>query len=111
MVKKLSQTSGFQAISVGNGATVVVNIPNDVIDGDGFYISYNDRDWNIYGSDTTALVKGQMEAFYILKGNHMAEYSLLIENGFDSCMEYFVSHLDSIAPHSETPPTGTAPSM
>jgi hypothetical protein len=30
-------------------------IPNDVIEGNGFYISYNDYDVSIYGSDTTII--------------------------------------------------------
>lgn len=58
-----------------------VLIPNKVIDADGFYISYNDYDIDLYGGATTALVKGQFEHFYIL--------------------DYFKQNIESIAKYSE----------
>lgn len=67
-------------------------IPNTCIGGEGFYISYNNYDINIYGCDTTALVKGQMERFYILNGDHRAQYQPLIAKGFDACLKYFCDH-------------------
>ena len=66
--------------------------PNTVIDGDGFYVSFNDVDLSIYGSETTALVLGQMEKFFILKGDHRVQYELLIPQGFDACFSYFRSN-------------------
>lgn len=66
-----------------------LSVPNRLTQGDGFYISYNDVDGHIYGSDTTALVVGQMRAFYILKGDHRAAYAPLIEQGFDACLDYY----------------------
>lgn len=68
---------------------VPVLVPNVVADGDGFYVSYNDHDISIYGCDTTTLVVGQMENFYILNGDHRTQYSRLIGKGFDACLSYF----------------------
>ncbi len=73
--------------------TVSVQIPNVTTDGDGFFVSFNDRDSAIYGSDTTALVFGQMQAFYILNGDHRAAYSSLIPQGFDACLDYFKANV------------------
>lgn len=66
--------------------------PNTIINGDGFYISYNNVDTDIYGSDTTALVIGQMEKFYILNGDHRAIYRDLIGSGLNACLSYFSSN-------------------
>jgi hypothetical protein len=76
-------------------------IPNDIIEGNGFYISYNNHDNDWYGSDTTALVVGQMEHFYILNGNHVANYLPLIEKGFNACFDYFEEHIERINKTSE----------
>ena len=82
-----------------NGMPVVSY--NDVIEGDGFYISYNNHDTVTYGCDTTALVVGQMEHFYILNGNHVKEYSALIKDGFSKCFEYFKNNIDKINKSNE----------
>lgn len=63
---------------------------------EGFYVSYNNHDTNIYGDVTTALVLGQMEKFFILNGNHTKEYEKLIDCGFSGCMEYFKNHIEQI---------------
>lgn len=55
----------------------------------GFYISYNDYDVDIYGSDTTALVLGQMEEFLILNGNHVDGYRKLSGLPFSKYLNYF----------------------
>ncbi len=55
----------------------------------GFYISYNNHDVDIYGSDTTALVLGQMEEFLILNGNHVEEYRKLSGLPFSEYLNYF----------------------
>lgn len=68
-----------------------MSVPNSVIDGEGFFVSHNDRDTGIYGGVTTALVQGQMERFYILRGDHRQAYAALIASGFDACMAYFKS--------------------
>lgn len=66
-----------------------VPVPNTVTHGTGFYVSYNDHDTSIYGSDTTALVVGQMERFYILKGDHRRQYADLIPSGYEACLSYY----------------------
>jgi len=91
-----------------------INItPNVVIEGnkdnilvdtkvyEGFYISYNSRDIRDYGCDTTALVLGQMQKFYILNGDHSEEYSKIIELGFFKCLDYFKEHIAEINKNSE----------
>jgi ABC-type xylose transport system substrate-binding protein len=66
-----------------------------------FYISYNNYDKRIYGCDTTALVYGQMEKFYILNGNHTKEYAELFTKGFDACFKYFTENEDKKNKHSD----------
>jgi len=63
-------------------------ITNDKKD---FYISYNNYDVDIYGSDTTALVKNDMSDFFILNGDHTKQYDEIIQsNGdFETCFNYF----------------------
>lgn len=57
------------------------------------YISYNFGDRYIYGCDTTAIVIGQMQRFYILNGNH---YDKLINLSFSDCMEYFIKNCNVV---------------
>lgn len=70
-----------------------------------FYISYNNIDTSpsLYGSDTTALVKGQMDYFYILNGDHYSKYKKLIPQGFDACMAYFLDNLHLMNKRSDLP--------
>jgi hypothetical protein len=82
-----------------------VNYPNSVMEGEGFYVSHNDRDLVAYGSQTTALIVGQMEKFYILKGDHRAGYVTLIPRGFATCLDYFKRHSDLVHRYSDKPPT------
>lgn len=76
-----------------------IPLRNTVIERDGFYISYNNYDRDIYDTDTTALVIGQMEYFYILKGNHIENYSKLFS--LSKCLDYFKNHVEQIAKYSE----------
>lgn len=79
-----------------------LSIPNQIsTEKEDFYISYNNRDIGTYGSDTTALVKGEMEKFYILNGDHRKAYAELADKGFDSCMEYFISNKHLMNKYSE----------
>lgn len=82
-----SQTPGTQFI-----AGIPLNIPNFTYDGKGFYISYNDRDSGVYGSDTTALVVND-STFYILNGDHRMGYSPLVDQGIDACVSYFYDNI------------------
>lgn len=66
--------------------------PNQILQGEGFYISYNDADVAIYGDSTTALVVGQMERFHILNGDHRAGYADLVPRGLEACLGYFLAH-------------------
>lgn len=61
---------------------------------EGFYISYNSYDAHIYGSDTTALVLGQMQKFFILNGNHIENYKKIAKMGFFKCLEYFLENIE-----------------
>ncbi|ORE47683.1 hypothetical protein BKN49_05660 [Pseudomonas aeruginosa] len=79
-------------ITLDSGVTVPLITPNVVMDGDDFYISYNGVDAAIYGGQTTALVIGQMQAFYILDGDHQAAYADLIPQGLSACLAYFKAH-------------------
>ena len=90
----------YERIETGSGLFTVL-VPNSTIDGDGFYISYNDHDHGIYGCDTTALVLGQMEKFYVLQGDHRAQYLPLVGNGFAACLSYFNENIDSVHKFSE----------
>lgn len=86
-----------------NSGTHTFHLPNTIMEGDGFYVSYNDYDVDFYGSDTTALVLGQMERFYILNGDHRAQYQGLIRDGFDACLSYFKENLQQANKYSEMP--------
>jgi hypothetical protein len=103
------QKAGMHRLDIG-GVPGYVRVPNDTIDGDGFYVSFNDVDVgeSMYGSATTALVRGQMEAFYILNGNHMAQYAEIMEDGFDACMRYFEDNIHLINKRSDQPPAPAA---
>lgn len=68
---------------------------------DGFYISYNSYDLNVYGDVTTALVLGQMEKFFILNGNHTEAYRKLLNNGFYACFDYYKKHEEQINKYSD----------
>lgn len=66
----------------------------------GFYISFNTRDINIYGDCTTALVLGQMERFFILNGNHCEEYKQC--NSFYECINYYKKNIAYNNKYSDT---------
>lgn len=76
------------------------SLPNYVLKADGFYISYNNADIDIYGEATTAIVIGQMEKFYILRGNHQQQYAKLMDKGLEACLLYFFEHMDEIHHYS-----------
>jgi len=80
---------------------VPIFVPNDVLPGEGFHISYNDRDTRTYGDVTTALVVGENEKFLVLNGNHIEEYRPLIEKGLEACLEYFKANIDKKNKYSE----------
>lgn len=67
----------------------------------GFYISYNNYDIAEYGCATTALVVGQMQKFFILKGDHRDAYNKVFSEGFDACLSYYKDNLSLSHPHSK----------
>lgn len=97
----------FNGIPIINYNAIVGENDSQIeVDGkiyDGFYVSYNSYDVAIYGDVTTALVLGQMQKFYILNGNHCEEYSKIIKDGFEKCMEYFKKNISQINKNSDKP--------
>lgn len=90
-------------VSVGNVDGFSFLIPNVVVYGEGFYVSYNDYDISIHGSDTTALVPELYCEFFVLNGDHRDGYANLMSQGFDACFEYFLANIDRIGKYSSKP--------
>lgn len=72
---------------------IVVPVTNVTLDDPNgiFFISYNKYEED-YGCDTTALVYGNHEAFFILDGDHRQAYVNIIANqgwNWEACFEYF----------------------
>lgn len=67
--------------------------PNSVASGDGYHVSFNDRDYDIFGDITTALVIGQGDLFLTLNGDHRAGFAKASESGFEGCLTYFDDHI------------------
>ncbi|MGG4105197.1 hypothetical protein AAXB25_14870 [Paenibacillus lautus] len=69
---------------------------------EGFYVSYNTYDRVYYGSDTTALVLGQMQKFFILNGDHRKQYEEIVEQGFEKCLSYYKENIHKSNKYSDT---------
>lgn len=69
---------------------------------EGFYISYNNYDIAHYGCNTTALVLGQMQKFYILNGDHRKQYAKIIDQGFDKCLSYYKDNINNANKYSDS---------
>ncbi|WP_116827215.1 MULTISPECIES: hypothetical protein [Pseudomonas syringae group] len=91
-------------ITLASGLAVPVVQYNSTINGKGFFVSFNDHDMWIYGCDTTALVRDQMDGFYILNGDHREAYVGLIPQGFEACLDYFNSNIGLVNKRSDRPP-------
>ena len=91
-------------ITLASGLAVSVVQHNSTINGKGFYVSFNDHDMWIYGCNTTALVREEMDGLYILNGDHRAAYAALIPQGFEACLEYFKSNIALVNKCSDFPP-------
>lgn len=63
--------------------------PNYVHDFGDWYISVNHVDHWHYGGPSTAIVIGQMEVFYVMKGDHDKE---LAGRCLGEAMHYFMTH-------------------
>lgn len=70
---------------------------------DEFYVSFNGST-AIYGSETTALVRGQMQRFFILIGDHQKAYAALIPKGWDACLAYYQDNIALSHHHSDKLP-------
>ena len=69
-------------------------MPNQLLEGDGFCISYNPDTLSILGGlgagdvpEETALVKGSQ--FFILNGDWRKHYERLLPDGWDACFSFF----------------------
>ncbi len=67
----------------------------------GFYISYNFSRYD-YGCPTTALVLGQMQKFFILKGDYRKQYADIFDKGFYECLSYFKDNISNAHEYSDT---------
>jgi hypothetical protein len=86
-----------------NFGPITISVPNSIMDAGDFYISYNDTDVEIYGSDTTALVIGQTK-FYILKGDFREQYKSLLLQGVEACLGFYMQNLALSHRHSDKLP-------
>lgn len=69
--------------------------------GKDFYISFSTNSMD-YGDITTALVIGQhMETVYILNGDHRQQYANIINNGLNTCIDYFKNNQKLINKYSD----------
>lgn len=104
-MKSSVSTSNYNSIPIINYNSVIgennAKIKVDRKTYNGFYISYNSYDVEIYGDVTTALVLGQMQKFYILNGDHRKEFKNIIKDGFEKCMEYFKENIALINKYSD----------
>lgn len=82
---------------------------NSVLQGKGFYVSYNPSTSGKFnegltelatilgskglknGEETALVQEGMANTFYILTGDFREEYEQLIDEGFDACLEFFRS--------------------
>jgi hypothetical protein len=90
----------IQYNSVIEGNDLPIEMDSKVYEG--FYISYNNYDIDIYGCETTALVLGQMQKFYILNGDHRKQYKQIVEQGFDKCLSYYKDNINNVNKYSDT---------
>lgn len=94
----------MSTVHVSNVGGFSVMAPNVCNNFGTFYISYNDWDTDIYGCDTTAIVVGQMERFYVLNGDHREQLHAIAEKkGLDGCVQYFLDHIDEKSKYSDMP--------
>ena len=67
----------------------------------GFYISYNNYETNLYNDIRTSLILGKAEKTFILNGDHTQEYKKLIKKGFTACINYFKQNIELINKYSD----------
>lgn len=65
----------------------------EMIQGDGFFISYNVCLSGPTGTETALVdTRGKKNAFYILNGKWVEAYRPLVPQGFDVCKAFFDEH-------------------
>lgn len=90
---------------------VPITVPNRTDDVDTgsphWYISYNNRDIRDYGCDTTALVLGNGECFFVLNGDHREGLRNCIQSNDLSrsplvkCLAYLRAYKDKLSIYSD----------
>lgn len=81
-----------------NAGGISIPVPNTIsVDKPDYYVSYNNRDVGICGSDTTALVHDSR--FYILDGNHTNAYSKF--ESLEECLKYYKDNIHLSNSHSD----------
>lgn len=79
---------------------IPVSVPNKISkDTKDFYVSYNNRDVSLYGSDTTALHINKTSQFLVLNGDHRQGYKNLVT--LEECVQYFYNNIDKANFRSE----------
>lgn len=73
--------------------------PNSILSKAGYYISYNDYDRSLYGSDTTAIVIEPELKFLILNGDHRKQLAAC--DSLKSCVDYFNANIELANEYSE----------
>ena len=63
--------------------------PNNIYDFGDWCVSMNHVDHWHYGGPSTAIVIGQMEVFYVMKGDH---FDALGSGSLGDAMHYFMTH-------------------
>lgn len=78
--------------------------PNTISQKDGYYLSYNTRDWDTYGDATTAIVvetRTGGNEFYVLLGDHRAALDAMPT--LMECMKYFMDRPEAHSKYSDDP--------
>jgi hypothetical protein len=75
--------------------------PNKIIEFQNFYVSQNNQSFN-YESETTAIVFGQMQLFFILNGDHFDRVLNIAKDfGMQGVIDYFIKNIDETNKYSE----------
>ena len=69
------------------------NRGNEVLNGDGFYISFNPKPvlWPDNGAETALVLPPPTWKCLILNGDYRKEYGALVEQGYEACLAFYES--------------------
>ena len=79
------------------GLTPIINTPiqNEVSQQKGFHLSYNGYEM-AYGGPTTAIVIGDHQLFFVMRGNHKDGLQAAADaSGLEGVLEYFVENIEA----------------